>query len=42
MLDGHNRLSEKFAKKKYLAPAEVLTRMVYPVAESLQRLKFSD
>jgi hypothetical protein len=33
-LDGYNSHFEKFSEeKRYLAPAEVLTLIVYPVAE---------
>ena len=35
-------LNDLQKRKKYLPPAGVLTRIVYPVDESLQRLKFSE
>jgi len=42
-LDGYKIRFERFAEeKKYLAPAGVLTRIVYPVDEPLQRLKFGE
>jgi len=42
-LDGYKSRFERFAEeKKYLAPVGVLTRIVYPVDESLQRLKFGE